>query len=88
VAAPIWQRFMTRALAKRPVVDFPKPDTVVSVAIDPLTGKLATADTANARNEFFISGTEPTATPAPSSDPGVPPVPAPEGEPAPVPNPS
>ncbi|HEY6874402.1 MAG TPA: PBP1A family penicillin-binding protein [Geobacteraceae bacterium] len=60
VAAPIWGRFMRQALAAKPVVDFPKPDTVVSVAIDPATGYLATPDCPVKRDEFYIPGTEPT----------------------------
>jgi membrane carboxypeptidase/penicillin-binding protein len=59
VAAPIWGRFMRTALAARPVVDFVKPDTVISVAIDPATGCLATVDSPAKRDEFFIQGTEP-----------------------------
>jgi 1A family penicillin-binding protein len=60
VAAPIWERFMRKAAALKPVVDFPKPDTVVSVAIDPATGCLATPDSPDKREEFYIVGTEPT----------------------------
>jgi 1A family penicillin-binding protein len=60
VAAPIWERFMRKALAARPVVDFTKPETVVSVAIDPATGCLATPDCPEKRDEFYIPGTEPT----------------------------
>ncbi len=60
VAAPIWERFMRPVLASRPVVDFPKPDTVVSVTIDPATGYLATADCPEKRDEFYIEGTQPT----------------------------
>lgn len=60
VAAPIWERFMGPALASRPAADFPKPDTVVSVAIDPVTGFLATADCPQKRDEFYIEGTQPT----------------------------
>jgi len=60
VAAPIWGRFMRSALASRPVVDFPQPDTVVSVSIDPATGFPATPDCPGKREEFYISGTEPT----------------------------
>ena len=62
VCAPIWERFMRPALSARPVVDFVKPDTVVSVAIDPATGCRATPDSPKKRNEFFIAGTEPTGT--------------------------
>jgi penicillin-binding protein 2D len=60
VAAPIWERFMRPALATRPSVDFPKPDTVVSVAIDPTTGDLANAECPEKRDEYYIAGTEPT----------------------------
>jgi membrane carboxypeptidase/penicillin-binding protein len=59
-AAPIWGRFMRPALASRPIVDFPKPDAVVSVSIDPATGCLATPDSPVKRDEFFIEGTQPT----------------------------
>ena len=59
VAAPIWGRFMGPALAARPVVDFTKPDTVVSISIDPATGCQATPETPVKRDEFYIEGTEP-----------------------------
>jgi penicillin-binding protein 2D len=60
VAAPIWERFMRPALAGRPAVEFPQPETVVAVSIDPATGYLATPDCPERRDEFFIAGTEPT----------------------------
>ena len=60
VAAPIWERFMRKAVAGKPVVDFPRPDTVVSVAIDPATGYLATENCPAKRDEIYIDGTEPT----------------------------
>jgi len=60
VAAPIWEQFMRKAMASKPIADFPRPDNVVSVAIDPATGFLATADCPGARDEFYIAGTEPT----------------------------
>jgi len=40
--------------------DFPKPDTVVSVSIDPANGYLATAECPANRSEFYIAGTEPS----------------------------
>jgi 1A family penicillin-binding protein len=85
VAAPIWQRFMTRALAGKPVVDFQKPDSVVAVAINPATGNLAAENDPRRREEFYIMGTEPkgydagVAAPAPA-----PPAPAEEPPPAPA----
>lgn len=51
---------MRKAVASKPVVDFSRPDTVVSVTIDPDTGYLATPDCPKKRDEFYIAGTEPT----------------------------
>jgi len=89
VSAPIWGRFMRAALAGKPAVDFPKPDSVVSVSIDPATGLLATPDCPETREEFYLTGSEPTRycpkhggellnPPAPPQPPGGPP-PAPDG---------
>jgi 1A family penicillin-binding protein len=61
VCAPIWARFMRAALSDRPVVDFVRPETVITALIDPLTGLLATPDCPIKQEEFFIQGTEPTA---------------------------
>lgn len=58
-AAPIWEQFMRKALASKPAIDFPRPDTVVSVSIDPVSGKLASPDCPDSREEFYITGTEP-----------------------------
>jgi membrane carboxypeptidase/penicillin-binding protein len=60
VAAPVWERFMRSALASVPVLDFPKPESVSAVSIDPKTGYLATPDCPEKRDEFYITGTEPT----------------------------
>jgi 1A family penicillin-binding protein len=60
ICAPIWGRFMRQALANKPAVDFPKPDSVVSVLIDPVTGYLATPDCPKKREEFYVAGTQPT----------------------------
>lgn len=60
VAAPIWERFMRRALSAQPAVDFVQPETVVTVTIDPQTGYLATTGCPEQREEFYIAGTEPT----------------------------
>jgi membrane carboxypeptidase/penicillin-binding protein len=60
VCAPIWERFMRTALASQSVVDFPKPDSVVSVSVDPSTNHLATPDCPQKRDEFYIAGTQPT----------------------------
>ncbi|HPX60682.1 MAG TPA: PBP1A family penicillin-binding protein [Deltaproteobacteria bacterium] len=58
-AAPIWGRFMQQVLKGRPVDDFQKPDNVVSVTIDPTTGKLAAPECPVKREELFVGGTEP-----------------------------
>jgi 1A family penicillin-binding protein len=60
ICAPIWGRFMLSALADKPTVDFPKPDSVISVQIDPATGDLATPDCPKKQEEFYVAGTQPT----------------------------
>jgi 1A family penicillin-binding protein len=60
VAAPIWEQFMRRAVASRPVEDFPEPASVVSVTIDPTTGHLATEGCPKTHDEYYIRGTQPT----------------------------
>jgi len=60
ICAPIWGRFMRQALANKPAVEFLKPDSVISVQIDPTTGDLATPDCPQKREEFYIAGTQPT----------------------------
>jgi membrane carboxypeptidase/penicillin-binding protein len=59
VAAPVWERFMRKAVMTRPAADFNRPEEVVSVSIDPATGCLATEVSQKKRDEFFIAGTEP-----------------------------
>ena len=65
VAAPIWERFMTRAVASRPAGDFIKPESVVTAIIDPKTGRLARQECPGTVTEFYQAGTEPT-EPCPS----------------------
>ncbi len=59
IAAPLWGSFMRQALAGKPAVDFPQPDTVVSVAIDPVTGLLATAGCPEKQQEYYRVGNLP-----------------------------
>lgn len=59
VAAPIWERFMRKAVASKPVTDFSRPDTVLLVSIDPETGFLATPDCPKKKDEFYIAGSQP-----------------------------
>ena len=60
VAAPIWEKFMRKAVATRSTADFQRPDSVISVTIDSETGYLATPDCPKRADELYISGTEPT----------------------------
>ena len=60
ICAPIWERFMRSALADKPAVEFPKPDSVLSVLIDPTTGNLATPNCPKKHEEFYVTGTQPT----------------------------
>jgi penicillin-binding protein 1B len=63
-ALPIWTSFMKAALALRPELggeSFPAPpDGIVSVEIDPTSGRLATDICPTKRTEYFIEGTQPT----------------------------
>jgi penicillin-binding protein 1A len=59
-AAPIWLYFMESALADQPVEDFPVPEDIAIVKIDPQTGLLARPFSSNARSEYFLEGTEPS----------------------------
>ncbi|MRR16022.1 MAG: PBP1A family penicillin-binding protein [Deltaproteobacteria bacterium] len=60
ICAPVWEQFMRTALADKAAPDFAKPDSVVSVLIDPETGDLAAPGCPTKREEFYIAGTEPT----------------------------
>lgn len=60
-AAPIFADFLEGALEAVPPKLFPVPEGVVSVYIDPLSGKLAAPSCAELqRLEVFVAGTEPT----------------------------
>jgi len=58
-AAPIFADFIERALAGVPPKMFPEPEGVVTVYIDPATGKLAGEACPIRRPETFVAGTEP-----------------------------
>ncbi|MFD0679924.1 MULTISPECIES: transglycosylase domain-containing protein [unclassified Paenibacillus] len=60
LAAPIFAEFTERALESVPPKLFAVPEGVVSVYIDPATGKLANEGCPNSRMEAFVEGTEPT----------------------------
>jgi 1A family penicillin-binding protein len=59
VAAPIWESFMSKVVAARPAEDFAKPETVVSITIDPATGLRAREECPKKQDEYYIAGTEP-----------------------------
>jgi len=58
-AAPIWGAFMRKAVSFRPAEDFPRPEGVTSLFIDPATGQPATPDSPVKLEEWFVSGSEP-----------------------------
>ena len=75
-AAPIFAEFTENALEAVPPKQFPIPDNVVTVAIDPISGKLG-GDCPHTRYEAFVKGTEPTEICVNPSGSGVkPPVPS------------
>jgi 1A family penicillin-binding protein len=60
-AAPIFAKFTEQTLASVPPKIFPIPEGVVTMYIDPTSGKLAEGNCPSRRLETFLSGTEPTA---------------------------
>jgi penicillin-binding protein 1B len=63
-ALPIWTDFMKRATAGLPTAPFVPPPGVSMVRVDPLSGRLATAQCPETIEEAFYTGDEPT-TPCP-----------------------
>ena len=73
-ALPAWVGFLKGALDGRPRAEFPRPPGVVSVPIEPRSGKLAPEGLEGAIDEVFLTGTEPTETADPhAADGGAPP---------------
>ncbi|HEX8965814.1 MAG TPA: transglycosylase domain-containing protein [Patescibacteria group bacterium] len=60
-ASPIWYDIMTQILKGKPNENFPKPDDVTQVTIDSTFGGLPFGNQPT-RQEYFIKGTEPTAS--------------------------
>lgn len=58
-ATPIWSRFMKEYLKDKPDEVFKRPDTIIEMDVDKLTGMLPYTDK-EVRKEKFIKGTEPT----------------------------
>ncbi len=59
-ALPIWERYMENILKDLPQTPMPQPEGIVSVRIDPKTGKLAPAQQKNAIFEIFRKEYAPT----------------------------
>lgn len=59
IAAPIWAKFMARALSNTPPADFPVPEGILTVDICADSGLLATPYSPNTLRASFLQGTEP-----------------------------
>jgi len=64
VAAPIWARFMERALENEPILDFPVASGISFALINPRTGQRITPGSGGGTLECFRRGTEPPITAA------------------------
>jgi len=58
-ASPIWRKILLEALEGKPVVAFERPNEIIELQVDKVSGFLA-HDGFEVRNEIFIRGTEPT----------------------------
>ena len=59
-AQPAWISFMQEALADLPIEPFQQPDSLISVRIDKISGKLTTKTDKSSQFEYFELGTAPT----------------------------
>jgi membrane peptidoglycan carboxypeptidase len=59
VSAPIFLAYMQAALGDSPIHDFPVPEGIAFVSMEPGTGRLASPDSTSAMLECFKQGTEP-----------------------------
>lgn len=59
-AARLWGNYMRQVVKDMPISYFKKPDTIVSVEIDPITGLLPNEYTVNTTREIFRKGKVPT----------------------------
>lgn len=60
LAAPIWHEFMRRALEGQPIEQFARPEGIVELEVDALSGKLPTKYTPRTKTEIFASFNAPT----------------------------
>jgi len=67
-ALPAWVSFMKEATKNKPRADFPRPPSILTVKIDPRTGKLPFTGQEDAIDEVFLPGTEPHEAAEPPAD--------------------
>jgi penicillin-binding protein 1A len=80
-ALPAWIQVMDAAHKGKPRAEFARPPGVVTVAIDPRSGKLKAEGAEDAMDEVFLAGTEPTEVAEPAAaDGGASAAPPAEGE--------
>ncbi|WP_411188110.1 penicillin-binding protein 1A [Pseudomonas sp.] len=84
VALPIWMSYMSAALKDKPSHTLPEPEGILTLRVDPLSGRAATPDTPNAYFELFKSEDSPP--PMGEFEPGmnIPGSPLPADESAPI----
>ncbi|MBI5631500.1 MAG: PBP1A family penicillin-binding protein [Elusimicrobia bacterium] len=58
-ALPIWARFMEESLRQYPRAEFPRPQGLVWMDIDPVSGLKAHAGCPQRRSEVFLEGSQP-----------------------------
>ena len=64
---PIWMRYMSAALKDRPSHLLPEPPGLLSIKVDPATGRAANAYTSGAYYELFKRENPPLPAAAPNS---------------------
>jgi penicillin-binding protein 1A len=69
-ALPAWIALMKAAHENKPRAEFPRPPGVVTLAIDPKTGKRAADGAEGAIDEVFLEGTEPSESAEAKDDAG------------------
>jgi penicillin-binding protein 1A len=69
-ALPAWIALMKAAHENKPRAEFPRSPGIVTVSIDPKTGKRAADGAEGAIDEVFLEGTEPTESAEPKDDAG------------------
>ncbi|QPJ63112.1 MAG: PBP1A family penicillin-binding protein [Candidatus Nitronauta litoralis] len=58
-AIPIWLDYMKKAMNGKPIMDFPVPDDVMYIKIDPETGSSAEFDSPSSKFEVFLKDNPP-----------------------------